>query len=263
MPRRTSDRKCEVDIEDRPPIRASLRGKTRSAAVRAAQRHFRSLAPESEIWSDEWIAERRSEAKRPRRRKPPPFCGPANGNRPTRPRTEMRAAVEAKLAAAPFDIDVVADEDFAIPSLTRPALTLDDIGQVLSRPDLRPAALEFRPLDPGTYAVKLPGMPQEIRATTVPEIFEYSENHEFLSPGGSVFDRIAAVAPEFQAEAAGPGVAWLVTAPDGGRQVVVMTADGALPAASLGDLLDALQRAAQPAEFPADRFPGAQARLLA
>lgn len=36
----------------------------RSAAVRAAQNYFRSLAPESEIWSDELIAERRREARR-------------------------------------------------------------------------------------------------------------------------------------------------------------------------------------------------------
>jgi bifunctional DNA-binding transcriptional regulator/antitoxin component of YhaV-PrlF toxin-antitoxin module len=36
----------------------------RSAAVRAAQNYFRSLAPESEVWSDELIAERRREARR-------------------------------------------------------------------------------------------------------------------------------------------------------------------------------------------------------
>ena len=30
----------------------------RSAAVRAAQNYFRTLAPESEVWSDELIAER-------------------------------------------------------------------------------------------------------------------------------------------------------------------------------------------------------------
>ncbi|MGD0498533.1 MAG: AbrB/MazE/SpoVT family DNA-binding domain-containing protein [Bryobacteraceae bacterium] len=37
---------------------------SRSAAVRAAQKYFRGLAPESEAWSDELIAERRREARR-------------------------------------------------------------------------------------------------------------------------------------------------------------------------------------------------------
>jgi AbrB family looped-hinge helix DNA binding protein len=37
---------------------------SRSAAVRAAQRYFRTLAPESQIWSDELIAERRRKARR-------------------------------------------------------------------------------------------------------------------------------------------------------------------------------------------------------
>lgn len=36
----------------------------RSAAVRAAQKYFRALAPESEVWSEELIAERRREARR-------------------------------------------------------------------------------------------------------------------------------------------------------------------------------------------------------
>ena len=37
---------------------------SRTAAVRAAQKYFRGLAPESEIWSEELIAERRREARR-------------------------------------------------------------------------------------------------------------------------------------------------------------------------------------------------------
>jgi hypothetical protein len=45
--------------------------------------------------------------------------------------------------------------------------------------------------DPGTYALKLPGMPAEVRATTSGEVFEYSDNHELLSPGGAVFDRLS------------------------------------------------------------------------
>jgi hypothetical protein len=37
---------------------------SRSAAVRAAQEYLRGLAPDSETWSDELIAERRREARR-------------------------------------------------------------------------------------------------------------------------------------------------------------------------------------------------------
>ena len=37
---------------------------SRSAAVRAAQKYFRGLAPESELWSEELIADRRREARR-------------------------------------------------------------------------------------------------------------------------------------------------------------------------------------------------------
>jgi AbrB family looped-hinge helix DNA binding protein len=37
---------------------------SRSAAVRAAQKYFLSLAPESQTWSEELIAERRREARR-------------------------------------------------------------------------------------------------------------------------------------------------------------------------------------------------------
>jgi AbrB family looped-hinge helix DNA binding protein len=37
---------------------------SRSEAVRAAQKYFRGLAPEGEMWSEELIAERRREARR-------------------------------------------------------------------------------------------------------------------------------------------------------------------------------------------------------
>ena len=37
---------------------------SRSAAVRAAQEYFRTLAPDREVWSDELIAGRRREARR-------------------------------------------------------------------------------------------------------------------------------------------------------------------------------------------------------
>jgi hypothetical protein len=44
--------------------------------------------------------------------------------------------------------------------------------------------------------------------------------------------------------------------------MVVATVDGPRVVTTLRELLDALQRPALPAEFPADRFPDAQARLI-
>jgi bifunctional DNA-binding transcriptional regulator/antitoxin component of YhaV-PrlF toxin-antitoxin module len=44
--------------------RGGVRVESRRAAVGAAQEYFRGLAPESEVWSDELIAERRREARR-------------------------------------------------------------------------------------------------------------------------------------------------------------------------------------------------------
>ena len=84
--------------------------------------------------------------------------------------------VESEHAA--FDIDVVAEEDLALPVLPPPAMTLEEIDRALNRAEVRPPAMEWRPLDPGTYALKLPGMPAEVRATTSGEVFEYSDHHE-------------------------------------------------------------------------------------
>jgi hypothetical protein len=92
-------------------------------------------------------------------------------------------------------------------------------------------------------------------------VFEYSENHEFLSPGGVLFEQIVATVPEPAGQGTGPGVCWLVTEQDGTKRVVVMTTEGMVEPPTVWALMDALQRVASPAEFPADRFPDAQARL--
>jgi hypothetical protein len=164
---------------------------------------------------------------------------------------------------SPFDIDAAAGDALQAPEMPPPALTLDEIDAALNRAEVRPPALDWQPRDASSYEVKLPGMATGVRATTSAEVFEYSENHEFLSPGGSLFERIVAAVPEPQAPATGPGVAWLVTAPNGSEQMVVTTVDGPQVVGSLAALLDALQRVAPPTEFPADRFPDAQVRLLA
>ena len=44
--------------------RGGIRVESRRAAVQAAQEYFRGLEPESKVWSDELVADRRREARR-------------------------------------------------------------------------------------------------------------------------------------------------------------------------------------------------------
>ena len=81
--------------------------------------------------------------------------------------------------------------------------------------------------------------------------------------GDVLFEHIAEAVPEPAGQGTGPGVYWLVTGQDGAKRVVVMTTEGMVKPPILWALMDALQRVTSRAEFPADCFPDAQARLLA
>lgn len=94
-------------------------------------------------------------------------------------------------------------------------------------------------------------------------MFEYSKNHEFMPPGGILFERIVAAVPEPTGHGTGPGACWLVTGQDGTKRVVVMTTEGTAEATNMWALINALERVAPPAEFPVDRYPDDQAALLA
>jgi len=169
-------------------------------------------------------------------------------------RQQFLADVENMVAEserAAFDIDVVAEEDLTLPALPPPAMTLEEIDRALNRAEVRPPALEWRPLDPGTYALKLPGMPAEVRATTSGEVFEYSDNHELLSPGGAVFDRLSEEHPTSAAPAGGKGVCWLAHTAQG-KRVILQTQDGPQEVDSLNQLIDALQRVGSPSVSPGD-----------
>jgi hypothetical protein len=111
--------------------------------------------------------------------------------------------------------------------------------------------MEWRPLDPGTYALKLPGMPAEVRATTSGEVFEYSDNHELLSPGGAVFDRLSEENPTSAVPAGGKGVCWLANTPEG-KRMILQTEDGPQEVDSLNQLIDTLQRVGSPSASPGD-----------
>src|SRR5262249_6340071 len=91
----------------------------------------------------------------------------------------------------PLDIDEVAADALEMPPLPAPALCLADLDRALNQPDMLPPGLEWRRLDAGSYALRLPGMDAEVRVTTQAEVFDdHFESHEFLSPGGQLFERI-------------------------------------------------------------------------
>lgn len=101
--------------------------------------------------------------------------------------------ISAREAEDPsLDIDEVAADSLEMPDLPEPALSLADIDLALNHPGVLPPGTEWRRLDKGTYGLRLPGMAQEVRVTTQAEIFDdHFESHEFLSPGGPLFENIA------------------------------------------------------------------------
>ena len=122
-----------------------------------------------------------------------------------------------------------------MPEMPTPALTLAEIDQALNRPDVRPPGCEWRPLDPGSYALKLPGFPEAIRVTTSAEVFEdLSDSHEFLSPGGRVFETLAPEALPDHSED-GKGHVWIR---ESSREVVAATEGGDRKVSTLQDLLE-------------------------
>lgn len=93
--------------------------------------------------------------------------------------------------AGGLDIDEVAKDALTMPALPAPALTLDDIDRVMNHPVLRPPQVEWVPMDPGSYSLKMPGMPQAVRVTLRAETFDDQfESHEFLAPGNALFERL-------------------------------------------------------------------------
>ena len=68
-------------------------------------------------------------------------------------------------------------------------------------------------MDAGSYALRLPGMDREVRVTTQAEVFDdHFESHQFLSPGGSLFEQIGSqcLTGEETGKVATEGKVWLV-----------------------------------------------------
>ena len=167
-----------------------------------------------------------------------------------------------------FDVDEVADEALDVPDLPEPALTLPDIDRALNREGVLPPGAELARLDPGSYKLRLPGGDAWVRVTTDAEVFDdHAESHEFLSPGGPLFEALAAPTPEgASASGAAAGHCWLVEAGgDGGAcEMLVLTPDGARRVDSLGDLLERLDRLPDREGFDGPRHPeGSSVRRLA
>ena len=115
-------------------------------------------------------------------------------------------------------------------------------------------------LDPGSFKLRLPGGDAWVRVTTDAEVFDdHSESHEFPSPGGPLFEALAAQTTEgASASGAAAGHCWLVEAgEDGGAcDMLVLTTDGARRVDSLGDLLGRLDRLPNGEGFDGPRHPG-------
>jgi len=65
---------------------------------------------------------------------------------------------------------------------------------VLRNPSLLPPGVECRPLDAGTYALRLPGQQKEARITSKPDVFdEHFESHQLLHADAPLFRQLLAL----------------------------------------------------------------------
>jgi ERCC4-related helicase len=165
---------------------------------------------------------------------------------------------------APFDIDAVAVEPMVPPEFPPPALTLDEVDDAMKWEVVRPAAMEWQPLDLRTYAASLPGMPERLRVTTSAQVFDdHVESHEFFSPGGRLFERLQREEAGSEVSESTTGVCWLIqTEGEQQSRFVVNTASGPQEISSLKALLDTLPHLGLPREFPEDRWPKARVRCV-
>ncbi|MFH1739958.1 MAG: helicase-related protein, partial [bacterium] len=165
-----------------------------------------------------------------------------------------------------FDIDEVAIEATEIPELPDPALTLEQIDASLNKSDVRPPEMDWKQLDFRSYAMQLPGMPDQVRATTSSDVFEdHFESHEFLSPGGHLFRAIeeGCVGQETESDSA-EGHFWIVK-PKGTSpcEFIVITRDGPRRIESLSDLLASFENLGPPGKPDSSQYRNAVIRCIA
>ena len=153
-----------------------------------------------------------------------------------------------------FDIDATVEGSLELPSLPEPALTLRDLDRAIQIARARPPEVDFRPLDPGSYEIGLPGG-APIRVTTDPGVFEFSsDNFQLFSPGGDAFGAFCVDGTGGSAE--GRGIAWIVQRPGVEAEFVVATRFGPRTVGTVEALLAALDVVGEPSEFPYADWPG-------
>ena len=110
--------------------------------------------------------------------------------------------------------------------------------------------LEWRRLDAGSYALRLPGMDEEVRVTTQAEVFDdHFESHEFLSPGGQLFEQLASanLSRCEPANAETKGTTWMVSDPSTESCRFFVRRGGAtVPCNDLNEILKAIDDGSPP-----------------
>ena len=167
-----------------------------------------------------------------------------------------------------LDIDEVAADALEMPDLPEPSLNLADLDLALNHPGILPPGTEWRRLDKGSYALRLPGMAQEVRVTTQAEIFDdHFESHEFLSPGGPLFEKIAGdcLTDGGEFRPIGEGKVWLVIDESSQRvRILGSRGDRVEDCESLSELIDVVNDESSRGPFdPCLLGPAEKAWLLA
>jgi superfamily II DNA or RNA helicase len=160
-----------------------------------------------------------------------------------------------------FDIDATIEGSLDLPVLPEPALTLRDFDRTIQIARARPPEVDFRPLDPGSYGIGLPGG-EPIRVTTDAGVFEFSsDNFQLFSPGGDAFAAFCVDGGGGSAD--GRGIAWTVQRPGTHTEFVVATRFGLRTVGSFEELLAALDVVGEPCEFPYADWPGVAVSVIA
>ena len=160
-----------------------------------------------------------------------------------------------------FDIDATVESSLDLPLLPESALTLRDLDRAIQIARARPPEVDFRPLDPGSYGIGLPGR-APIRVTTDPAVFEFSsDNFQLFSPGGDAFSAFNVDSVSGAVE--GKGIAWLVQRPGATVEFVLATRLGPRSVANFEALLQALDVVGEPSGFPFGDWPGVTVSVIA
>jgi len=97
----------------------------------------------------------------------------------------------AEAQASGFDLDTMIDADLAEPARPKPALRLKDLERVLSRTDLLPAGVTAKPMGPGEFSYRAPGMAAAVRTTTRSDYFDdHADSMELWSMGSPAFPQV-------------------------------------------------------------------------